>query len=119
MSTAPASNDRLTGKAANANAFGPVIALCPYCGGTGLIALTEPEPGEKPELGYCPECVSGPQERHNRQVAEMYRTGLDDAGLYTDPVTGRKFPSGRRIKMNPNRAERRRLARWRRTGRVK
>lgn len=56
---------------------------------------------------------------HDLQVARMLSMGTyGNTGRYRDPVSGRLFPRGRRMVMGPSRAERRRLERWRRTGRV-
>lgn len=39
-------------------------------------------------------------------------------GVYRDPVSGKQFPFGLQMKREPNREERRRLKRWRATGKV-
>lgn len=56
---------------------------------------------------------------HNAIVHAMLAGGTyADTGRYRDPVSGRLFPLGQHAKLDPSRDERRRLARWRRTGRV-
>lgn len=57
---------------------------------------------------------------HNDTVRRMLAAGTYGAtGRYRDPVSGRLFPRGQQAKLDPNREERRRLAHWRRTGRVR
>lgn len=58
-------------------------------------------------------------DEHNTQVQAMLDAGPDAQDRYLDPVSGRRFPKGKAMTMNPCRADRRRLARWRRTGKVK
>ncbi len=47
---------------------------------------------------------------HNRHVAEMEARHAE-TGQYIDPVTGRELPTP--LVRDPNREQRRRLARWR------
>lgn len=53
---------------------------------------------------------------HAQLVESMHNHGPDHRGRYLDPVSGRWFPRGQAMVRNPSREERRRLARWRRTG---
>lgn len=56
-------------------------------------------------------------EAHNLLVEEMEKHhGI--FGAWVDPVSKRPFPPGRQMKRDPNRAERRLLEYWRRTGRT-
>lgn len=56
---------------------------------------------------------------HNDVVDAMLAAGTYGAtGRYRDPVSGRLFPRGMEAKHDPNRDERRRLRKWRRTGKV-
>jgi len=56
-------------------------------------------------------------EAHNA-IVEIMVAERATTGAYVDPVSGRPFPQGRVMKQNPNRAERRLLEHWRRTGRT-
>ena len=57
---------------------------------------------------------------HNDLVRRMLAAGTyGTTGRYRDPVSGRLFPKGLAAKLDPSREERRRLERWRRTGRIR
>ena len=58
------------------------------------------------------------QVEHYRAYDAMM-TEFATTGVYRDPVGGRVFPPGRAMLREPNREERRRLDRWRTTGKVK
>ncbi len=49
---------------------------------------------------------------HNALVEEMEAEHAR-TGLWRDPISGKLVPTGKVIKRNPNRAERRALAAWR------
>jgi hypothetical protein len=49
---------------------------------------------------------------HNALVREMEKNHAE-TGRWIDPLSGKEFPPGRKMKLDPNRVERRTLARWR------
>lgn len=61
---------------------------------------------------------SSPMEKHNRLVDIMRDSGTTEDGRYRDPVSHRLFPANCEMVKNPSREERRRLERWRKTGKV-
>jgi hypothetical protein len=63
-----------------------------------------------------PEAWPG-QKLHHSQYAAMVEEHAR-TGMYRDPVTGKMFPQGLHMKREPSREERRRLKKWRATGKV-
>lgn len=53
-------------------------------------------------------------EIHNAHVTAMEENFVK-TGRWIDPVSGKEFPRGQLMKRDPNREERRRLERWRKT----
>lgn len=81
--------------------------LCSTCGvGFGVGGRT------------CSEC--GPLNAlHNMQVRSMLESGPHEkTGRYLDPVSGRLFPANQVMRIDPCREDRRRLKKWRRSGRA-
>ncbi len=60
-----------------------------------------------------PEVWPG-QHEHHRQYEAMLAEHAT-TGVYRDPVTGRVFPPGSAMLRDPNREQRRRLAKWRKS----
>lgn len=60
-------------------------------------------------------------EKQKNEHAENYALMMDNfkiLGKYIDPVSGKEFPPGQQMLEHPNRVQRRRLDKWRKTGKI-
>lgn len=77
---------------------------------------TDPHEALREEVEQRPKPQTA-MEIHNAHVAAMEENFVK-TGRWIDPVSGKEFPRGQLMKRDPNREERRRLERWRKTWKV-
>ena len=70
-----------------------------------------------PEIMSFKTDTRSPAEIHADDIVKMNKL-YEETGKWIDPQTGKEFPPGVKLCPNPNRAERRRLERWRATGKA-